>query len=61
LCPEVFFIDILCTAFTLAEPKSAKNTVKLSVFFVLLGSASVKAARKMLVELTPVEKKYQTQ
>ncbi len=30
-----------------------KNTVKPSVFFALLGSAWVKAARKLLVKLTP--------
>jgi len=36
-----------------ADPKSAKkNTVKPSVFFALVGSARVKAARKMLVKLT---------
>jgi hypothetical protein len=33
--------------------KAHKNTVKLSVLFVNLGSAFVKAARKMLVKLTP--------
>jgi hypothetical protein len=34
--------------------KSTKGTVKLSVFFVLLGSAHVIAACKMFVKLTPV-------
>jgi len=34
------------------DPKSAKKTAKLSVFFVLLGSVCVKAACKMLVKLT---------
>jgi hypothetical protein len=34
-------------------PKVQKNTVKLSVFFALLGSACVKAAHKMLVKSTP--------
>jgi hypothetical protein len=33
-------------------PKSQKNTVKLSVFFALSGSACIKAACKMLVKLT---------
>jgi len=33
-------------------PKAKKNTVKPSVFFVLLGSARVKASSKMLVKLT---------
>ena len=58
----VNFINILRAAFTSADPKSAKKTVKLSSFFALLGYASVKAASKMLVKLTPgdiwvVEKK----
>jgi len=35
------------------DPKSAKKTVKLSVFFALLGYVRAKAARKMLVKLTP--------
>ncbi len=35
-----------------ADPKSAKKTVKLSFFFVLLGSACVKAAHRMLMKLT---------
>ncbi len=33
--------------------KSAKKTVKLSVFFMLLGSVWVKAACRMLMKLTP--------
>ncbi len=36
-----------------ADPKRAKNTVKPSVFDGLLGSPHKKAARKMLVKLTP--------
>ncbi len=43
----------LLKAFTSADPKSAKNTVKLSVFFVLSGSSQAKASRKMLVKSTP--------
>jgi len=35
-----------------ANPKRVKNTVKLSVFFALMRSALVKAARKALVKLT---------
>jgi len=31
----------------------AKNTVKPSVFFALLGSFGIKTAHKMLVKLTP--------
>ena len=36
-----------------ADPKSAEKAVKLSSFIALLGSAQVKAARKMLVKSTP--------
>jgi len=35
------------------NPKSEKKTVKLSVFFALLGSARIKAACRMLMKLTP--------
>jgi len=35
------------------DPKSAKKTERLTVFFALLGSMSVKALSKMLVKLTP--------
>ncbi len=38
--------------FTSEDPNSAKNTVKPSVFFALLGYVSVKAVHKMLVKLT---------
>jgi len=44
---------ILHEAFTHADPKSAKNIVKLSVFFTLLGSAPIKVEHKLLVKLTP--------
>jgi len=33
--------------------KPQKNTVKLSVFFALLGSVHVKASSKMLMKFTP--------
>jgi len=46
------FINILRTAFTIADPKSVKKTVKLLIFFSLSGSTSVKAAGKTLVKLT---------
>ncbi len=36
-----------------ADPKSPKNKVKQSVFFVLLGSAHVKASSKTLMKYTP--------
>ena len=51
--PGVNFTKVLKAAFTPADPESAKKTVKLSSFFALLGSSSVKAASKMLVKLTP--------
>jgi len=35
------------------RPRKRKKTVKLSIFFALLGSGGIKAAHKMLVELTP--------
>jgi len=38
----VDFTNFLCAAFMRADPKSAKNTVKQSVFFALLGSVLVK-------------------
>jgi len=34
--PRVDFANILLEAFTREDPKSAKNTVNLSVFFALL-------------------------
>jgi len=49
----VDFTNILCTAFTRADSKSAKNTVKLSVLFARLGFRLVKALRKTLVKSTP--------
>jgi len=36
-----------------ADPKSAKKTDSLTVFFALLGYISVKASRKTLMKLTP--------
>jgi len=50
----VNFINILRAAFLHTDPKSAKNTVKQSVFFALLGSPNAKAAHKMLMKLTLV-------
>ncbi len=35
------------------DPKSAKNTIKPSVFFELFRPGRVKAGPKMLVKLTP--------
>jgi len=53
LRPGVNFIYVLHASFTCAHPKSAKKTVKLSIFFALLGSALVKGAHKMLMKLRP--------
>jgi len=44
------FINVLCTAFTPADPRSVK---KFSIFFTLSGSTSVKAVHKSLVKLSP--------
>jgi len=51
--PSVNFNNILHEAFTCKDPKSAKNTVKLSFFFAHLGLAVLKAELKMLVKSTP--------
>jgi len=37
--PGANFINILCSAFTLADTESVKKTDNLAVFFALLGSA----------------------
>jgi hypothetical protein len=42
----VNFINVLRAAFAPVEPKSAKKTNNLTVFFALLGSTHVKAANK---------------
>jgi len=48
----VNFINIQRAAFSYEDPESTKNTVKPSVFFPLLGSASVKDASSTLMKLT---------
>ena len=53
LTPRVNFIDVLRAAFMCADPKSAKDTVKPSVFYMLSGSALVKDGCKMLMKSTP--------
>ena len=52
----VNFTNVLQAAFTLADPKSAIKLLNLSVFFALLGSGRIKAARRTLVKLTPGDK-----
>jgi len=51
----VNFINILHTAFRLVDHKSIKKIDNLTVFFTLLGSASVRAVCRMLMKLSPVE------
>jgi len=50
--PRANFINLLRAAFACTDLKNAKKTVKLSVFFALLGSAHTKAACRTLMELT---------
>jgi len=57
--PGVNFTNVLQAAFMLVDPKSAKKQLELTVFFALLGPASVKAAHKMLMKLTYGFKKYE--
>ncbi len=49
----VNFINIIQAAFARADPKSAKKTDNLTVFFAISGSTHAKAARRMLIKLTP--------
>ncbi len=44
---------VLRAAFACADANCAKKTVRLSVFFTLLGSVRLKAARKTMMKLTP--------
>jgi len=53
--PGVNFINVLGAAFAYKDPESAKNSVKLSVFFGLSGSARAKAVPRTLMKLTPFE------
>ncbi len=43
----------LSTAFTPVAPKSVKNQSSCQYLFMLLGSTGAKAARRMLMKLTP--------
>ena len=53
LTPGVNFANVLQAAFLRADPKSTTiKLLNLTVFFVLLGSAGVKAAHKMKLKLT---------
>jgi len=42
----------MCSFYSRTDPKRAKNMVKPSIFFALLGSALVKAVHKMLMKWT---------
>ncbi len=53
LTPRVNFINVLLAVFTAQIQKVQKDTVNLSVYFVLLVSTCTKAASKMLMKLTP--------
>ena len=53
LTQRVDIYQILHTAFECADPKGAKKTDNLTVFFALLGSVCVKAENKMLVKFSP--------
>jgi hypothetical protein len=46
-------VSISKISFCTPRSQKRKNTVKSSIFFALLGSASVKAAHRMLIKLTP--------
>jgi len=50
LTPDVNFINVFKKS---ADPKRAKKTDNLIVFFVLLGSVRIKAALKTFVKSTP--------
>jgi len=50
--PGANFINVLQAAFQRTDPKNAKKTVKLSVFYTILGSALPKDARRTLMKVT---------
>ena len=54
---RVNFINVLTHSFYTRRSQKRKKLLELTVFFVLLGSACVKAAHKMLVKLTAGLKK----
>jgi len=53
LITGVNFTNLICAAFTLADPKSIKNQLSCQYLFTLLGSEHVKVAHRMLMKLTP--------
>ncbi len=48
--PQLEVVNMFSAAFTRTDPKSAKKTDSLTVFFALLGSASVKGELNMLMK-----------
>ena len=56
----VNFTNILLEAFKLVDPESVKKIDNLTVFFTLLGSASVKAVCKTLKKLSPEDDEEKT-
>ena len=48
-----FNLDVFTCSFYVLKSRKRKKMLVLTVFFALLGSACVKAVRKMLVKLTP--------
>jgi len=50
---RVDFINVQITAFMLVGPKSVRIQSSSQYLFTLLGSTNVKAARRMLMKLTP--------
>ncbi len=57
--PGLNFINVLCSAFMLADPESVKIYLWFNCIFTLLEFLCVKAVRKMLMKLTPgVRQRY---
>ncbi len=51
--PGLNFINVLRTAFTHVDPESLRIQLGHQCLFMLLGSTSVKAVRRMLMKLSP--------
>ena len=59
ITPGVNFTNILLTAFTRTDPKSAKKDSQVKQLFVALGSACVKAVCKHVDEIDPLSQFHQ--
>ncbi len=53
LTPGVNFTNMFTSSFYLPKSQKCKKTFKSSVYFLLLGSVCLKAARKTIVKLIP--------